>query len=92
MHAAVSRFWSRGLAHVRGSRLSTSVKKTTTELDAAVAAEVTSIAECKTSLKVSHSVSHSRKSVKIFLFPLRRKMQKSSFARYTKTTCYASLC
>ncbi|TGZ54923.1 Succinate dehydrogenase [ubiquinone] iron-sulfur subunit, mitochondrial [Temnothorax longispinosus] len=56
MYAAVSgsastSFWSRGLARIRGSRLSTSANKTPSGLDKVVAAEVAAIAACKAPLK-----------------------------------------
>jgi len=60
MYAAVSRsastsyFWSNRFARICGSRLLTSAKKTSTEVDAVVAAEVAGIAACKAPLKVSH--------------------------------------
>ncbi|KYN39075.1 Succinate dehydrogenase [ubiquinone] iron-sulfur subunit, mitochondrial [Trachymyrmex septentrionalis] len=55
MYAAVSkitsRFWSRGLAHIRESRLTTSAKKTPTEVDTAVAEEIAFVTACKTPWK-----------------------------------------
>lgn len=80
MYAAVSRFWSRGLARVRGSKLSTLVKKSPNEANAAVAAEVASIAACKASSKVSHPV-FKKKHEDLLL--LNAQMQKSS-VRYEK--------
>lgn len=49
--ASTSRLWSHGLACIRGSRLSTSAKKTPVNKE--VAAEIAGIAACKTPLKVS---------------------------------------
>lgn len=60
MYAAVcgsasgtSRLWPRGLACIRGTRFSTSAKKTPTDVDKEVAEEIASVAACKTPLKVS---------------------------------------
>lgn len=51
-----SRLWLRGLAHIRGSRFSsTSAEKASkpAKKDAALAADIAGVAACKTPLKVS---------------------------------------
>lgn len=76
-----SRFWSRGLARIRESKLSTLAKKTPTEVDTAVAAEIAGIAACKTPSKVSH----------LALEKKRKDLPVSNMQRVL-AMCYASFC